>query len=242
MEIDKNLEAKIRKLLKLQEGAQEIGNVHEAANAAAKLQDILLKHNLDISNINLKDHQDPEVGQGGIDIGGRTKKNEGEWILSLFHHVGLANMCHPILIKRKGRECKIVLVGTEMNVDMTQYICDQLIPRLRDLCKKYWKKYEGTEKVNAFTRAFLKHAAIEVGKRLKENIVDAAKTNEGIAGLVRVTNALVKDYVEKNFNTVPTKQRQYSASSGAALGRQAGRNVEINKGVGQEAPSSRLLN
>ena len=232
MEIDKNLESKILKLYNMQQGAKEVGNVEEAANAAAKLQDMLIKYQLDLADL-LKKGEVAKitVEEAYVDVAGKTKKNEGNWVEELYCKVAKANMCIPLLSRKTG---KVVLVGTEVNRDMTMYICEQLMPKLRNLCKADWKKYEGHEKVNAFTRAYLRAAAIEIGQRLKENIEKAQSNNEAINSLVLVTGKEVNDFLADKYPRLGYAKSigNYKARGGAALGIQAGRSVEINKGVG----------
>ena len=51
---------KVQKLLRLQKGAEDIGSLEEAANAAEKVQTLLLKHNLEMADISA---HDPNTGR-----------------------------------------------------------------------------------------------------------------------------------------------------------------------------------
>ena len=80
----KSIIEKVQKLLSLQKGAEVIGSLKEAANAAEKVQTLLLKYNLEMADISAYDpDREQKIGRA-IYRDVYAKKNEGKWIYRLY--------------------------------------------------------------------------------------------------------------------------------------------------------------
>ena len=67
----------MEKLFALEEGAREIGSLHEAENAAAKLQALLQEYNLERSQLGKGQQQEAVITTTRIDFPG--SKSTGAW-------------------------------------------------------------------------------------------------------------------------------------------------------------------
>ena len=84
----KKIHDKISKLIRLEEGAKEIGSMEEAANAAAQIQKLLLKYNIDRNQLE-PEKQKENIISKEVEIGKEHgyKKTESDWMLVLANHI-----------------------------------------------------------------------------------------------------------------------------------------------------------
>ena len=167
--MDENLDsiiAKIQKLINLQEGAESVGSLAEAENAAARIQDLLMKHNLDLEKV--KDttiRNRAEFFNGWVELGDKQDKRESFWVPQLYRAIANNNLC-----KAYADNDSILILGRKEQVELVLYISEQMVAKVRIAEKYAWQEYEGEEKRGTFRRGFFMGASVGIGNRLhKEN-------------------------------------------------------------------------
>lgn len=250
-EIEK-IKGKIEKLLKLKEGAEKIGSLEEAANAAAKISDMLIKYNLEMSQINLnKDENNIEHNKYDLSDLGWTKVG-GSWIQKLYHVIATHNLCYVVIssgwVNDKKVDKYIYLFGDKLNIESVNYICLQLIERIKDMSNQAFKLYTtmgGREKRNAFKRGYFIGAVNGISTKLRLEAIIREKENSNITAMVVTNSAKIQEVVKDIFPRVgKAKQRKLSAESGKELGFRDGRNMDIRKGLNNgdnKALNNRLI-
>jgi hypothetical protein len=162
-QIDPKIIEKIQKLLNLKEGAEAVGNLHEAENAAARVQDYLLRYNLDLETVKKsKIEQKAEMESITINCSDKQDKRESNWVPKLYVAIATNNLCKIFTYDQQVR-----ILGHKVNVQMVAYIAEQMIAKIRIAEKFTWKEYENSplepwgerEKRGTFRRGFFEGAA-----------------------------------------------------------------------------------
>jgi len=124
---------RLQKLKAHQESAEKIGSVEEAQAFAEMLQRLLLKHNLEMTDLEFEAHEKEEpIDRFPInweEHGLKTKKCRIEWEEQLAGIVARANFCRILVHHDSNR---ITLVGRKSDAQVTEY----LIVTLRRSAKK----------------------------------------------------------------------------------------------------------
>jgi len=124
---------RLQKIKAHQESAEKIGSVEEAQAFAEMLQRLLLKHNLEMTDLEFEQHeQDEPIDQFTInweEHGLKTKRMRIEWEETLASIVARANFCRILVHHDSNR---ITLVGRKSDAQVAEY----LIVTLRRSAKK----------------------------------------------------------------------------------------------------------
>jgi hypothetical protein len=260
--LPKGMIGKIQALLRLEENA---GTPEEAANASGKIRDILMKYNLDLYTVSqaTAEKKKPGINHFEYNPEDLTKPHEGKWVLALVKVIARFNM---VEILTKKRSDDIILIGTEVNIEITWYTLQQLTVRLRTMAKDNFKKYEGKEKRNTYIRGYYLGAVAGIQTQLSTNAAREVY-NAKIAAQRRATHVpvsaeetsaiaiismgvemmkSVQDYMNQTF-TFKYSQAAGPRSkglNGRAQGREDGEKISINAGLkgGSSAPGHKLLN
>jgi len=220
----------IQKLLRLREGTSSQA---EAESAAAKVQELLFKYNLEMAEVNSHVPEDERtVGQEEFQTG--EGKNEGTWIQQLYWMVSKYNFCFALILShpRKKSETKMGVVGRPGSVQAVQYLVEWLIPEARNLAKQSFREYEGWEKKGKFTRGFLSGFVIGIGGKLYEEWQAQQSRDENCKALVVTSGKEVKEYVLNRYPFVGRARRSSSSSQdGHTAGVEAGRSTQIRRGI-----------
>jgi hypothetical protein len=248
--IDKNLLAKIQKLMKLQEGAKAIGNFEEAANAAERIREMLMKYNLEMYQVEAAGdltQKKEATSHQEFDADDLTKPHEGRWIQNLAKTIANYNMC-AAFSRTKGT--KMVIIGTPSNVEIVWYTCEMIANLLRPAWKIAFKAYTGHEKRNTFMRGFLdggvKGIAAQLAERQAKEVweakqveqsVNEVKTDNQKDAVMRINMQLQAQ--KENHNYAQTQFRMVSGGThkglsgqnGKAQGFEHGKNMSLNKGL-----------
>lgn len=239
---NKEILEKLKKLIRLQESAEKIGSLAEAENAALRVQDLLLKYNLSLSDINTKEEKEDIGEETYSGINDLTKGKESDWVLHLFNVIARHNLCEMFSRTSRGPheagKCNrdAILVGSPTNVMIVKYTVETLVPRIRDAGKEAARK--GKNEIpnpKAFMRAFLLGATRGIAAKLKEQ-VEAMKAHENNSGpitaLVRTNQVQLKTYIDENFGRIKLRGKQTPKDGGGYnKGFETGKNMSINKGV-----------
>jgi len=230
MSVPENVLELLRKLFAFEEGANKIGSLNEAEVAASKIQEILLKYNLDRDKV--KGEKNKYVMRR-LKVSDYSSKNEGKWIRMLLSGIAVYNLCEIIIRAYGSREdSEYCLIGTEENTEIVEYLFNQLRVRIYELSKVSWQTYFGLEKKNTYLRGFLMGAAIGVRNRLHKDWEKAQESNQNTMALVKSNTAELDEFKNSVFTNL--KSKGYSSSSsidGYSKGIKVGKSIDIHKGI-----------
>jgi hypothetical protein len=190
--------SKIQKLVAKAESAKEVGNIEEAAAFSAKVNELLTRHNLAISDIDTEDVD--EVTGVKLDDLGLTVK-EGKWTISLLSVIAEHNYCSTIYHQSRrfngrraktSKEASVTIIGRPDNVEVTKYLYSVLRRQFESMCRSEWnayiratkkqiseqfniavkdvqlKRYSGITKRPVYIKSFMLGAVHGVNKKLTE--------------------------------------------------------------------------
>lgn len=230
---DKILE-RIRKLLALSTSSNE----YEAALAASRAQDLLLKYNLEMSQIEQKEGDEVERWDF------RTPLAE-TWLDVLINGIATNNMCRVIRGKGykdgyrdgakfvPGKEVRhYYMFGKKPNLEVTVYMYSYLAAEIDRLTP------EG--KNATYVRAFRIGAASKVAERMKEELRTFQSTEETKA-LVVVTDKAVTERLKQDFPKTSTSHVSIGDSRGYYDGQAAGKTIQFRQGVGGKNAAGQAL-
>lgn len=164
--IPQNIIEKIQKLINLREGAEAVNSLHEAENAGARLQEMLMKYNLsldDIAKAGIGHKSEIKFFDGIVDLGHLMAKSESFWITKLYGAIADNNLCRCNIYQTYIR-----ILGREEQVQLVLYIAEQMISKCRIAAKESFKTYDGLEKWGTYRRGFLDGATYGIRQRLQE--------------------------------------------------------------------------
>lgn len=233
---------RLQKLFAFKEGAERIGSLHEAENAAIRIQEILVKYNITEADArNQKEKSD--VMHKIYKLGQRWKKNEGEWITQLFIALCQYNFCQVIRFQHRHKQFEnLMLIGKEFNIDVIIYAADQFIDRLRPMSKAAWENYNGFDKKNRYIRSYFLGAVVGIRDKLQKEWQELQKQNPNAKAIILSNEEALNHYV--NDNVGKTKEKRFRGSDsydGFQKGRRDGNNMSIHRGVNSNTDKRNLL-
>lgn len=203
---------KIQKLTAKAESSKEIGNIQEAAMFSAKVSELLTKHNLAMSDIDVEDN-DEVTGQRNDELGLSLK--QGKWTIHLLSIIAEYNYCETIYhtqrkYNNRGRIVKdsnasATIIGRPDNVEVVIYLYSVLKRQFEQMAKREW---------NTYIRSMKKRISEMTGRPVKE-IKNPAKFVKGVSTRTNFYKSFylgavkgVKDRLEEQFKQAET---QYGA-------------------------------
>ena len=236
-DIDK-IQSKLAKMIKLQEGAEKIGSLEEAAAAAAMVQTLLLKYNLEMSDLDLGKEAPPTTNDV-LDLSEvyGWNKSSGPWMISLINTLSRHNLCGIVQLKRFNSNNQPVMAirvfGKRENIDAVLMLSSQLIHRLKEMVKVSWKSYEGYEKKNTYMRGYLTGAVTGIGVKLAENQIEIEKANIGMTALMVTSDKVIKSAIEDFYKggLKSSTNKRLKGTGGLQNGFRDGKNMSINKAI-----------
>lgn len=261
---------KIQKIINYKESSEAIGNQEQVEVASLSLQKLLMKHNLSLDAIteaSIEKRVRVNVEEVYINTEPLTKHSESFWIPKLYAGVARNNLCR---VWCKNASFRVNIIGHSHNIALVEYICDQLIAKIRMSEKFAWKQYESQNKDNlwaekrgTFRRGFLEGCAVGITNRLEDEYwkMEHGYDNNPLAVMIVSKKAEINEFLytkypsmrpgyinpnppEPSVELTPTgrvkKEKKYkplkgprknSSTDGWFAGREAGKVMEINKGV-----------
>lgn len=253
MSTQEKLIDKIRKLMAKAEGTD---NQAEADAFMAKANSLLVKHNLSMSSIDVKDNANGITEGEQIAFG--EKKEEGTWETYLMAAVSSYNLCESILHKRrKVKGGTITIIGSTENVEIVMYIYAVARDTIRRLSRKAYSTYRkrvvdehahlGTEqemlKAGALSyrmpwiRSYLKGAVAGLIQKLeaaKQAVVEESADMSQQYGLMITGNTeAIEEFKDKAYKDLKESRPTAKAANAHAFsqGRKDGADIQLNKGV-----------
>ncbi len=235
---DGKLLDRIRRLLRLAESP----NVHEAAVAAERAQELMARHRIEAAAL------DRGAADGGIvdmrDAPLEASKRLRPWKTQLGNAIARANGCRVYLLERAGVR-QLVLVGRPEDAELVRALYAELVPRVECLTR-----HHGQGRDRAFRNAFrlgvvatlherLAHSAQTARERALEGEVDEGDEGAGApsprAAIVHALARLdareeaVDRFMERTLNLRRGRAKGLRADAeGYARGRLAGHTVALD--------------
>lgn len=237
-EIDK-IKEKIQKLMALQEGAMKIGSFNEAANAAEKIQILLMKYNLSLGEVGTQKEKSNmnHIRFTMDDIGYNSK--QGTWVIMLLRGAVKLNMCK--LVTHTGFKSQFVgatILGSAENIELAKYTYDQLYNKVKTLEALEWKTYQGADLRGKFRRGFYMGAAMAIVGKVDKIIRDMEEGKVAEIDAIACTALIVKneaklaEYTAQIFPRLSLgKSLRSNGSDGVSLGYARGSEISFNKGL-----------
>lgn len=237
--MEKQIMEKIRKLLALSEDAKKQGSLAEAANAAAKVQDLLMKHNLSMAEINRD--KPSSVDETMINILKKAwNHRHGKWVFHLYKVIAKANLCDIYVHLTKGRE-RIFIVGEEKNREIVEYMADQIIARLYAMQQYAWRVYKGPEKQGTFRRGYFLGATVAITAKLKESFDKGVRDTPQAQSLVHLKDQAIQDFLAKKYLKKNRTAIRITGQDGFKTGQRDGKDMSISKGLNKNPINQSLI-
>lgn len=240
---------KIRKLSAL---AERAGTVHEAAVASAKLNELLLRHNLSMRDVNRAVLTDKYTKER-VTIGGKDN-----WRRQLYYTIARNNFCEMVYTPRTQF---MTIVGEQENIDATIFMYDRLHIELMRLCEEEYRtfkalgnyefvtvrgmrrnpetgKYERIEEQRAvkvhgktWKNSFFYGAVSTISKMLREQREQFTKDAETNALVIDREDELQRALFELMGKTQAQSQRTRHNSAAYSAGQRAAGRINFNESV-----------
>lgn len=250
--------SKLKKLQRLYEGAKAINSEAEAANAAAKIQNLLTQYNLSMADLDAVADNEQATNVVEEKLGDSwSRKCGGFWDQFLLYGICKYNFCYAIVSRR--RECRVnrngkevcemrqkyVVIGEPHNIEVVKWLFDVLASQLYCLALKRYEEYRnddsqalmrvftGEKRMHrgTFLRSYLAGAAKGVQNRLKEERDRELQAQVQVNALVLRTDQKLNDYVAENYKNLRSARPGHIGSSHAmSMGFEDGRKVNITRG------------
>lgn len=246
-----NIIEKIRKLQAHAESAHKLGNVEEAQLFAGKVSELLMRHKLEMSDIDTEEHsQDDEIDSTVVDPrdhGYEFASKRIYWQEHLASIVAHYNFCRIMVLP--GRN-KIFFVGKAEDRAVAIYLFVYLVKTLAPAAQKAYDDayYARAAQFLPMPPNFKKSFFIGAITALK-NRFDAMRKSvehevgESCTALIRKTDAALQKYIDENSsggNADSIGQASSYSRDGYNKGHDYGSRVELNKALANSQPEGLL--
>lgn len=232
----------IRKLLAKSESAAQLGSAEEAAAFAAKASELLLRHKLDMTDLEVSTEEaDEPVGRHSFDPSETmrwvSKGRRVAWLQALVSGIARANFCRILVIPGSKT---VVVIGRPSDAAIVKYLTHVLVREAERLAVLYERQVRvGAERAGLPRpvepkKGFLLGFVDAVLKRLREMRASVEKAG-GKHALVRFQAAelaVTKWMEQRKFSAVGGLNHGGGNAHAWEAGRQAGSKVNLNPGLG----------
>ncbi|HWS84280.1 MAG TPA: DUF2786 domain-containing protein [Ktedonobacteraceae bacterium] len=210
--------AKIKKLLALSTSS----NPNEAAAAAAKAQELLMQHNLTLSQVETE-VQASSYKQDFVGTGSRV------WKRLLLAVIARNNFCEAIYDSQKSH---VIVIGEAHNQEVVTYLYAYLIAQLEPMAVAAYNQSSRTVHAKSWLDSFYIGAVESVSDRLEAHKQEMVAASNECRSLVVVKDAELQDAVQKLYpHTRKGSAKRIRSSTGYDEGLEAGKRVPLNKAV-----------
>lgn len=237
METSSKILDKIKKLILKQMSAEQIGSTDEAEAFAAKVQELLAKHNLERGAIEFKD----ENAVGHEDMAIMFPVIGGSSALHILYPIAKYNWCQVYSVGKKSNN-KMRLFGTPENREVCKYIFMIVAQALIKVCKAEYANHKENFQPNwkqskpigydTYARTFMVGAGNGLDAKLRAERDTFRSQNQGVTGLVVANDRAVGEYVQNKYNVTKGRATKTDNSTDAfSKGKRAGQEVNITRGL-----------
>lgn len=238
---------KLAKLIKHEQSARSIGNMHEAEAFAGRIQILLTQHQLSMSDIDIEaETQDVEqVGKQGInprDIGQKFTGKRIQWQITLLKWIAKTNNCSTLITQGSNFQ---TVVGFNADRQNVVAVYSYFVKLAQELCETHFTVHKMSPEYQAYMaddfnwvgekraysrtwkRSWLEGFVAAVTNRMWVTYSDTLKVAEDqnqCQGLVHLRNkqALVKDFMNNgNYKNISQSKAGVNSSAygqGKAVG------------------------
>ena len=214
------------RIKKLQALAGDNPSESEAIAAAAKVQDLLLEHNLSMSDVDSHSLGEPQerIGKAEYAIPNANKLTI-TWKSILYHGIAKINFCETIKL---NNSTKIALIGKPSNVQTVVYLADVLVRQIERMARAEGQTVLSNRAL--YEREYCLGAAQRVLRRLREAKDQATSSGPGMA--LVVASGKQVDKVFRTFfpNIRHTRSSIGGRTSGYGAGQSAGNGISLPGG------------
>lgn len=233
--IPEHIYAKLQKLKNLKEGAEAVGSLAEAENAAAKMYDIMMKHNLNIDEVMAHNVEKKIVMvHTKYDLDEVQAKTEAGWVEKLINVLAHHCMCRVVkhsTNRHNYDQGMVTVLGEDQNVALVFYMLEQIIAKIQIAAKISWNGYVGHEKRNTFRRGFLAGAVMAIHHKFQAQAIEY-ETNTSHALVLADKREKATEYMFSIFSKLKrgkSRQSNLSGRGGYVNGQEAGRKMDVNR-------------
>lgn len=227
--MDRNESVKMDRIKSLIEKLSRLSkssNIHEAELAATRMQDILMRYNLSLSDIEL---EKDDVEREAHTLGGSSC--ERTWRGILHERIARYNFCRSI---RVSGSFKMAVVGKKHNLEVVSFMYVYLSTTIWRLAKESANQAGlGLSGRYTYLNSFASGAVASIESRLKEARDNEVKKSSKCRDLVVVQDALVEKKFNDDFAAKMIKQKPAGDfdASGYLRGKEAGAKIGLHQGV-----------
>lgn len=235
-----NIQDTLRKMIEHEKSARKIGNQAEAEAFAGKIQELLLKHKLEMSDIEIAEQERnepileewfsiPEV----LDL--PIKRRHDTWFGLLLSSITRANFCKVLQTHVSNT---YTIVGRESDRDVSKQLFEYLSKACIEMAPHEALKHFGPSPVRGmkhpeertFISSFKVGFAVAICNRLhvKMEELKAGATEQGLIRVDQLTKATEEKFDELHPETRKTAPPRVSSYSGFQSGKEYGSAVGIN--------------
>ena len=246
MEANDQILSKLRKLMALYEGAKKIDSEEEANNAAAKIQNLLTKYNLSMSDISEDAAQKPEDLIKSEVSSSYDKNIGGYWRFDLMYTICKWNFCKCFLYGKR-EDKRMIIFGEEQNLTTVKWMYSMLCTTFVKLGKAKHKVYAKQMESNGmkpmswdkYLRNYLPGCAKGLDWKLSNESLKMKKESEEmstkITALVVQKSDAIKKHMEDRYHSEKKKVNMPPRTSATAYseGVKDGQKVNLFKPINE---------
>jgi hypothetical protein len=253
--------ALLKKIHALMEKTVENGaTLNEAALAAAKVQELLQKYDLSLSEVKNLPDDDPFVSEHIFlkDENGNSKYRKETWFLELGLAVGEAYFCETLISR-----WLVNFIGRKSDVEIAKYTFEMLVNSLRAAAQHARVEYvrakwgrdtqpvstmHGSEHPGLWYQSWFDGAVLEIRRTLREQAQKFAASSAKGSALIVLKSEQAEEYARERYPRAYRERKrsilddESSNWNEAAYrnGKEVGRSMTIKAGVGSGAKRDAL--
>lgn len=182
----------------------ESSNVNEAASAAASLQNLLLKYNLEEATLEQLSGAKPVYGKQMFDVSNGGPKNLCAWKAELMHVIAITNMCRALHHYDTHAQASpnVSVIGQRHNIAVVKGLYDYLATefiRLADLGWAEYKREFPDARRRHYTHWFCMGAKNVIYNRLKKQQEADSIEHAAQWGLVVIKEGQLQEAYDRMF-------------------------------------------
>jgi hypothetical protein len=223
-----NIVERIQKLYRLSE---RNNSTEEAASAAAKIQELCFKHNLELEAILAQSGDEKEPCVKFDYLFPNTNNFDVAWKRVLLHAICETNFCLDVYYPKTVR---MAIIGQKQNYEVAVYEFDYLAKEIQRLAVDYCitQGFLNNKERKNYIKGFCEGAMSSVCAKLRAaHQYQAQQTNESRALVVVKSGEVDKVFKEHFPHTKKSSFRSTGSNSGRSDGRAAGNGISVNRGV-----------
>jgi hypothetical protein len=223
---------RLQKLIAHERSARDIGNIAEAEAFAAKVAELLFKHNMSMSDVEIKQQeQNEDIDRERVVMGG----SRAAWMEILADAVAKACFCRHMIVLGTSMQ---IFVGRTSDREAAGALFRHLAGCATSICNRekrsqrernpYHDARRRQRWAHEWGKSFLLGFAMVVAQRLKAQRQELAASNEGTALVLRKDLALQKWWDDQGPKRLARATNlNMRSEEGFAAGVRAGRDISL---------------